>query len=435
MTLRDRIPHVHLHGDHHSHDSDKTTAESSESGQSKSGKRNFLRRIVSGSKSSDSETEEEKGRTKTKSHAEPEIVIEMSPAADFHVHLRDGEMMETVTPTIENGGVNLVYVMPNLVPPVTDPETAIAYMSKLQALSPRTTFLPTLYLHPSITPDTIAHAAKLGIVGVKSYPRGLTTNSDSGVLSYEQFYPVFQAMSDHDIVLNIHGECPSTPTEDAVGMEDRDVTILNAEAKFLPTLLSIHEAFPNLRIVLEHCTTAAAVDAVRQCGANVAGTITAHHLFLTIDNWADDPFCFCKPVAKLPADRAALLAAASSGDPKFFLGTDSAPHPKIAKQGRSGNNKTVAGVFTQPYAVQLVAGAFDKVGKADKETLENFCCKFGRDFYKVREKGIEVEGGDTRRIVLMKGMGEKVVKEIGSGDGAVVPFRAGEDTWSLEWKE
>ncbi|KAK6530305.1 hypothetical protein TWF694_003666 [Orbilia ellipsospora] len=431
MTLKDHLPHVHLHGS--DHESDKGTAESGES--SKGTKKSFLRRIVSGGSKSESENEESASTERPRSDLEPEIVIELPPAADFHVHLRDGSMMETVTPTIENGGVNLVYVMPNLVPPVTDPETAIAYMAKLQALSPRTTFLPTLYLHPSITPETIAHAAKLGIVGVKSYPRGLTTNSDSGVLSYEQFYPVFQAMSDYDIVLNIHGECPSTPAEDVAGIEDQDITILNAEAKFLPTLLSIHQQFPKLRIVLEHCTTAAAVEAVRACGPTVAGTITAHHLFLTIDNWADDPFCFCKPVAKLPADRASLLAAASSGDPKFFLGTDSAPHPKIAKQGRSGNNKTVAGVFTQPYAVQLVAEAFDKVGMADQETLERFCCKFGRDFYKVKEKGLEVEGKDTRKIVLMKGMGEKVVKEIGSGDSAVVPFRAGEDTWTLTWKE
>ncbi|KAF3940440.1 Dihydroorotase [Dactylella cylindrospora] len=430
--LKDHLPHIHLSDSgrsHHSHESEKASSEIPDSG--KSGKKNFLQRMISGgSKSSDEQEDETPTPRRT-----AEIVIELPPAADFHVHLRDGEMMETVTPTIEKGGVNLVYVMPNLVPPVTDPETAIAYMAKLQALSPNTTFLPTLYLHPSITPATIAHAARVGVVGVKSYPRGLTTNSDSGVLSYEAFYPIFQAMSDNDIVLNLHGECPSTPADDVVGIEDEDITILNAEAKFLPTLLSIHEKFPKLRIVLEHCTTAAAVEAVRMCGPNVAGTITAHHLFLTIDHWADDPFCFCKPVAKLPADRAALLAAATSGDPKFFLGTDSAPHPKVAKQGRSGTNKTVAGVFTQPYAVQLVAEAFDKVGKADQETLEGFCCKFGRDFYKVKEKGFDIEGKDTRKIVLMKGLGEKVVQEIGSGDGAVVPFRAGEEVWTLEWKE
>ncbi|KAK6359019.1 hypothetical protein TWF696_000191 [Orbilia brochopaga] len=444
MTLKDRLPYVHIHSaqDHQSsssQDADKAPSGSPESGQSgatKSNKTNFFKRMLSGgSKSSDEDSEPPSPTEVEPPPREPEILIELPPAADFHVHLRDGEMMETVTPTIEKGGVNLVYVMPNLVPPVTDPETAIAYMAKLQRLSPNTTFLPTLYLHPSITPATIEQAAKMGIVGVKSYPRGLTTNSDSGVLSYDQFYPVFQAMSDHGIVLNIHGECPSTPPEDVVGSEEEDITILNAEAKFLPTLLSIHSAFPRLRIVLEHCTTAAAVEAVQACGPTVAGTITAHHLFLTIDNWADDPYCFCKPVAKLPADRAALIAAATSGDPKFFLGTDSAPHPKIAKQGRSGNNKTVAGVFTQPYAVQLVAEAFDKVGKADKETLEGFCCTFGREFYQVAVRRLEVPGKDKRRIVLKKGVGERVVMEVGTGDQAVVPFRAGEDVWSLQWKE
>ncbi|RVD83801.1 uncharacterized protein DFL_005576 [Arthrobotrys flagrans] len=434
MTLKD---HLHLRGSISHHDDDKDKDRDPKDAQADSGSaaRKLFRRLKSGGKSSDEESGDEAVSKTHRSDSEAEVVIELPPAADFHVHLRDGSMMETVTPTIENGGVNLVYVMPNLVPPITTPSAALSYVSKLQSLSPKTTFLPTLYLHPSITPATISEAAASGIVGVKSYPRGLTTNSDSGVLSYESFYPVFQAMSDHDIVLNLHGECPSTPAEDVAGIEDEDITILNAEAKFLPTLLSIHKQFPKLRIVLEHCTTAAAVEAVRACGPTVAGTITAHHLFLTIDNWADDPFCFCKPVAKLPADRAALLAAASSGDPKFFLGTDSAPHPKPAKQGRSGNNKTVAGVFTQPYAVQLVAEAFDKVGKADKETLEGFCCRFGREFYRVKEKGIEVEGKDKRKIVLMKGLREKAVKEVGAGDGAVVPFRAGEEVWSLKWKE
>jgi len=324
---------------------------------------------------------------------------------------------------------------PNLVPPVIDPETAISYMSKLEKLSPNTTFLPTLYLHPSISPSVVAQAASLGVVGIKSYPRGLTTNSDAGVLAYDDFYPVFQAMSDCDIVLNLHGECPSTRDNDLSGSDDVDITILNAEAHFLPTFLDLHKKFPNLRIVLEHCTTAAAVEAVLSCGPTVAGTITAHHLFLTIDQWADNPHAFCKPVAKLPSDRAALLAAATSGNPKFFLGTDSAPHVKSAKHGRNASGKTTAGVFTQPYAVQLVAEAFDKVGMADKETLEGFCCTFGREFYKIKEKGLEREN-DGRRIVLKKGLGERVVKEIGTGgdDKVVVPFRTGEEVWTLEWK-
>ncbi|KAL7271036.1 dihydroorotase [Rhizina undulata] len=349
------------------------------------------------------------------------VSIELLPAADFHCHLRDGSMMETVVPTIRKGGVSLVYVMPNLVPPITTVDQALSYHSRLQAQDPSVTYLMTLYLSPSITPSVIADAAATGkIVGVKSYPKGLTTNSEAGVVSYEQYYPVFAAMEEHDLVLNLHGESPSSET----------TTILNAEESFLPTLLDLHQRFPRLRIVLEHCTTAAAVEAVKKCGPTVAATITAHHLYLTIDQWADNPHCFCKPVAKLPSDRAALVEAATSGNPKFFLGTDSAPHPKSAKVGTT-TGKTAAGVFTQPYAVQYVASAFDRVGKVDK--LENFACHFGRTYYKVVEKGLESNEGRSGSIILTKDS-NVVVREIGEGDGVVVPFLAGEKVWSLVWK-
>ncbi|KAI5805557.1 hypothetical protein DFH27DRAFT_377349 [Peziza echinospora] len=346
--------------------------------------------------------------------------ITIPPAADMHVHLRDGKMMETVVPTVRQGGVNLVYVMPNLLPPITTVAKATEYHSQLQALSPETTFLMSLYLSPSITADTIAEAAASGIVhGVKSYPKGLTTNSEGGVVSYEAFYPVFAAMEKHDLVLNIHGESPSSPT----------TTILNAEETFLPTLVSLHQHFPKLRIVLEHCTTAAAVEQVKALGDSVAATITAHHLYLTIDQWSDSPHCFCKPVAKLPSDRAALIEAAISGNPKFFLGTDSAPHPKAAKQGAE---KVAAGVFTQPYAVQLVAQIFDKEGKLDR--LEGFTSAFGRSFYKIDQLDVEKERKvPGEKILLTRNKGEKVQTEIVNGDVVVVPFRAGEDTWSLEW--
>ena len=186
----------------------------------------------------------------------------------------------------------------------------------------------------------------------------------------------------------------------------------HAEATFLPTLLDLHRRFPKLRIVLEHCTTADAVEAVKQCGPTVAATITAHHLFLTIDQWADNPHCFCKPVAKLPSDRAALLEAATSGDPKFFLGTDSAPHPKSAKIG-SKTGRTAAGVFTQPYAMQYVATAFERMNKLDK--LQGFACDFGRTFYKTVEKGWEVQAAvETPGIELTCEPGTVVVKEMGN---------------------
>lgn len=161
--------------------------------------------------------------------------------------------------------------MPNLVPPVTTVQQAREYEARLRRLDPTVTYLMTLYLHPTITPDVVRAAKKAGLVaGIKSYPQGLTTNSDSGVTSYEAFYPVFAAMEAEGLVLNIHGECASDHA--------RNITIMNAEASFLPTLKTIHDKFPRLRIVLEHCTTADAVRAVEACGETVVGTITAHHL-------------------------------------------------------------------------------------------------------------------------------------------------------------
>lgn len=160
--------------------------------------------------------------------------------------------------------------MPNLVPPVTTVSAALAYKSRLQALDATVTYLMTLYLHPTITPDVVREAKKAGIAGIKSYPQGLTTNSESGVTDYAAFYPVFAAMEEEGLVLNIHGECASD--------HKKNITIMNAEASFLPTLKEIHKRFPRLRIVLEHCTTADAVRAVEACGETVVGTITAHHL-------------------------------------------------------------------------------------------------------------------------------------------------------------
>ena len=295
----------------------------------------------------------------------------------------------------------------------------------------------TLYLSPEITPEVIAEAAATGkIAGVKSYPKGVTTNSDAGVVDYASFYPVFAAMEEHDLVLNLHGECPSNSTTSLLNDAETfqpatsaTTTILNAEESFLPTLLDLHRRFPELRIVLEHCTTAAAVEAVKQCGPTVAATITAHHLYLTIDHVAGNPHCFCKPVAKLPSDRAALIAAATSGDPKFFLGTDSAPHPRSKKIGTAN---AAAGVFTQPYAVSYIATAFDRVGKID--AVRAFVAEFGRTFYKTVEKGYEsAEEVKKDAVELKKEPGVKVVAEVGQGEGVVVPFMAGEKVWSATW--
>ncbi|KAG5288215.1 dihydroorotase [Histoplasma ohiense] len=347
--------------------------------------------------------------------------VTLPASADFHVHLRDGDMMELVVPTIRQGGVNTVYVMPNLVPPITTVAQALSYKKRLQALEPRVTYLMSLYLHPSITPETIIEAKKNGIIGVKSYPAGVTTNSDSGVIDYAAFYPVFAEMERQHLILNLHGECPS----------HGDITVMSAEERFLPTLLDLHSRFPRLRIVVEHLSTAAAVETVKKCGPTVVGTITAHHLSLIVDNALGDPFCFCKPVAKLVADRDALLKAATSGNKKFFFGSDSAPHPAASKRG---GDKIAAGVFTQPYATQYVLDALEqgcergslKEAYISKDILEGFLGKFGREFYEVPQE-------ETEFFKLSKEKG-KILDLLKSEKTDVVPFRKGEATWSLSWE-
>ncbi|EME83090.1 uncharacterized protein MYCFIDRAFT_153744 [Pseudocercospora fijiensis CIRAD86] len=350
--------------------------------------------------------------------------LELPAAADMHVHLREGDMTALVVPTIRHGGVNTVFVMPNLVPPITTVNHALQYQRHLHKLEPNVRFLMSLYLHPNIKPETIIEAKKAGITGVKSYPHGVTTNSSHGVMSYEDFYPVFEEMERQDMVLNLHGELP--PSAGA------DITVLNAEEAFLPTLLDLHKRFPKLRIILEHCTTAAAVRTVSSCGDTVAATLTAHHLWITVDDWAGDPHCFCKPVAKNPSDRRALLEAAVSGNPKFFFGSDSAPHPAKAKR----TDKIAAGVFTQPHAVGLVVNALEvgvekgliKQSDVTAEKLEGFLCTFARDFYRIKDEKNE-------RIVLGRGkasIAESLVTEDGSIE--VIPFRRGKVTWETSWK-
>jgi dihydroorotase len=350
----------------------------------------------------------------------------------------------------------------------------LEYRDRLRAIEPNVDYVMSLYLHEDITPEVIREAKKAGITGVKSYPAGVTTvsniysstsntmrcsrgnrerkratatkpkinpppqNSSSGVLDYETFYPVFAEMEKQNMVLNLHGEVPSTPSNTHVtttkDSKTGAITILNAEPAFLPTFISLHKRFPNLRIILEHCSTAAALTAVRSCGPSVSGTITAHHLSLIIDDWAGDPFCFCKPVAKTPEDRDALLRAVVQSEGKFFLGTDSAPHPRGKKRGE---DKVAAGVFTQPYALGYVLDALEvgvqrgviREEEVTKEVLEGFFGGWGRKFYQIKD-----ERGE--RVVLRKG-GEKVVDVLskeGGGECEVVPFRKGEATWGVEWK-
>ncbi|KAI1308162.1 Dihydroorotase [Xylaria venustula] len=333
--------------------------------------------------------------------------LELPPTADMHVHLRQGEVMQLVVPWIRRGGVDTVFVMPNLQPPVTSVAAALQYKSQLQLIEPEVNYLMSLYLHPSVTPDVIAEAAKAGIAGVKLYPQGVTTNSESGVAGdfVEAYAPTFAAMEQHDIVLNLHGEVPGTVPTDDVSLEEL----------FLPTLKRLNEKFPKLRIVLEHCSTAAAVEAVRSCSSTVAGTITAHHLYLTGDISEVDPHAFCKPIPKTPSDRDALLKAVSSGDPKFFFGSDSAPHLLSTKQGKP----VPAGVFTQPYATQLVLLALEEATEkgiideknVTQENIEGFLSLNGRRFYKLPEPS------PAGPRIIVKRTGEMIPESIRSADG------------------
>jgi len=337
--------------------------------------------------------------------------------ADFHVHLRQGKLASLVTPHVRKGGFVLAYVMPNLKPPITTTAQALAYKAELEAIYPTVEYLMTLYLSPDLTPEEIVKAKQAGIVGVKSYPRGVTTNSDGGIESYEIYYPVFEAMQRVDMVLNLHGEVPSDPTT--------NTHVLNAEPQFLPHLLSLHKAFPRLRIVLEHATTRAAISAVKACGPTVACTITAHHLALTVDDWAGQSFNFCKPVAKYPDDREALREVIREGHPRFFLGSDSAPHPVHSKATSTPTQGCAAGIYTSPILLPLVAHLLESFGALDK--LDGFTSTFGRRFY---HRDLTTE---QTEMVLLRKVGTHVVQEkYGTGEDSVVPFWAGKEIgWEI----
>ncbi|KZZ99293.1 dihydroorotase [Moelleriella libera RCEF 2490] len=314
--------------------------------------------------------------------------------------------------------------MPNLVPPITTVERALEYRSELQGIEPNVHYLMSLFLHPSVTPDVVAQAAKSGITGVKMYPQGVTTNSENGVADIEAFYPTFAAMEEHDMVLNLHGEVLEMLAPEGTTLEEA----------FLPTLQKLHERFPGLRIVLEHCTTAAAVEAVKACGPSVGATITAHHLYLTGADACCDPFAFCKPIPKKATDRDALLKAVVSGNPKFFFGSDSAPH-QLATKTSAEKGKAPAGVFTQPVVTQLVLMALEEgvdrgdisEGDITQEKLEGFLSRHGRKFYKLPEH--------SDRTLLLERKGDTIQSSARSADGKteVGISRAGTEIFSLTW--
>ncbi|MZI91909.1 dihydroorotase [Vibrio sp. CAIM 722] len=330
---------------------------------------------------------------------------------DWHVHLRDGEVLaNTVRDISRYNGRALI--MPNIVPPVTNTEHAKAYRDRIMAQEPSPQFQPqmTLYLTDNTTPDDIREAKASGfVVGCKLYPAGATTNSDSGVTDIKNIYPVFRAMQEEGLLLLVHGEVTTS-----------DIDIFDREKKFLETVLApIVAAFPDLKVVLEHITTAEAVNFVKSGNENLAATITAHHLLFNRNHMlvgGIKPHFYCLPILKRALHQDALVVAATSGNKKFFLGTDSAPHAKGDKESACG----CAGSYTAHAALELYAEVFDKAGKL--ENLEAFASHNGPDFYGLPR--------NTDTVTLTK---ESWIapETMPFGKKVVVPIRGGE---TIQWK-
>jgi dihydroorotase len=339
--------------------------------------------------------------------------ITLTRPDDWHLHLRDGAMTQCVA-GYSAGVFGRAIIMPNLKPPVTDVEAARAYRERIRAaIDNNTGFQPlmTLYLTDNTTPETIAEAAACGFIhGIKLYPAGATTNSDAGVTDLARCHDSLAAMAEHGLPLLVHGE-----------VTGQDVDIFDREAVFLEQRLApLLESHPTLRVVLEHVTTARATDFVRQGPARLAATITAHHLLLNRNDMLVGgirPHHYCLPVLKRERDRAALIEAATSGNPKFFLGTDSAPHPRGAKVADCG----CAGVFSAPTALPAYAEAFDAAGGLDR--LEGFASHFGPDFYGLPRNAA---------TLTLRRHPWSVPETLPAGDDVLVPLRAGEEmAWQV----
>lgn len=330
---------------------------------------------------------------------------------DWHVHLRDGDVLQdTVRDTSRYMGRAIV--MPNLVPPVMTTESALAYRERILAAQPKATFTPlmVIYLTDNTTAEEIKKAKASGhIYAAKLYPAGATTNSDSGVTNIDKIKPALEAMQEVNMPLLVHGEVTAN-----------HVDIFDREEIFLKEVLApVVAKYPNLKIVLEHITTANAVAFVNQASDNVAATITAHHLMFNRNHMlvgGIKPHFYCLPILKRNTHQAALVKAATSGSKKFFLGTDSAPHAIGAKESACG----CAGLYTAFAAIELYAEVFEAENALDK--LEGFASFNGPDFYNLpRNK-------DT--IVLEKSEWS-VPASITFGSDKVVPIKANEQ---LNWK-
>lgn len=330
---------------------------------------------------------------------------------DWHLHVRDGEALHTVVPhTAAQFGRAII--MPNLRPPVTTAEQALAYKQRILAAVPSgMQFEPlmTLYLTDNLPADEIARARDAGLVACKLYPAGATTNSDAGVTDLRKTYKTLEAMQKAGILLLVHGEVTSS-----------DIDLFDREAAFIDQqLIPLRRDFPELKIVFEHITTKDAADYVASADRFTAATITAHHLLYNrnaIFTGGIRPHYYCLPVLKRETHRVALVNAATSGSAKFFLGTDSAPHPAHLKEHATG----CAGCYTAHAAIEMYAEAFDNVGALDK--LEGFASFHGPDFYSLSR--------NTGTVTLRRESWTPP-ESFAFGEASLKPLRAGE---ALPWR-
>lgn len=338
--------------------------------------------------------------------------ITLTQPDDWHLHVRDEEALDRVVPYSARQFGRAI-IMPNLKPPVTTTEQALAYRQRILAAVPEgVAFEPlmTLYLTDNTAPEEIERAVASGQVhGVKLYPAGATTNSDSGVTSVDNCADAIAAMERLGLPLLVHGEV----THAEIDIFDREAVFID---KVMKPLLA---RFPDLKVVFEHITTRQAVEFVEAAPANVAATITAHHLLFNRNQMLVGgirPHYYCLPVLKRESHREALLSAATSGSRKFFLGTDSAPHAKGAKESACG----CAGAFTAPAAIELYATAFEQAGALDR--LEGFASHHGPDFYGLPR---------NPRSITLKRESWILPESLPYGDEVIVPLMGGE---SLDWK-
>ncbi len=345
-------------------------------------------------------------------HAQaPSLTLTLTRPDDWHLHVRDGEALRTVVPHTA-GQFGRAVIMPNLRPPVTTTAQALAYRARIQAAVPvGLEFEPlmTLYLTDNLPADEIRRARDAGVVALKLYPAGATTNSDAGVTDLRKTYQTLEAMQRAGMLLLVHGEVTAP-----------EIDIFDREAVFIDTqLIPLRRDFPELKIVFEHITTREAAQYVREADRFTAATLTAHHLLYNrnaIFSGGIRPHYYCLPVLKRELHRQALLAAAASGSAKFFLGTDSAPHAAQLKENASG----CAGCYTAHAAMELYAQAFESVGALDK--LEAFASFHGADFY-----GLPRNTG----TITLKRESWTPPERFTYGDAELKPLGAGE---SLPWK-